>query len=163
MSRSAVDHDRRREQHARLRSGATAHLLRLGHLVIIARLLRRPDPASGPSRSRRLVVRRSTTKARNGTNPAATERDHLAEAEPEPPGEIGHAAQVDDVQKPVDRADDLDDGRLSGGVLERDADEHEHEQADADHVGHGPVAKQARALAPGPRPLLDVACGHLRR
>ena len=142
----AVNHDRRREQHARLRSGATAQFLGLDHLVIIARLLgartftARTFPLETPRRAPLHDKSKKRYKSRRH------QRDQLAEAEPEPPGEIDDGCQIEDVQKPMDRADDVDDGRLSGRVLERDPDEHEHEQTDADHVGHDPVAKQARAL-----------------
>ena len=51
-------------------------------------------------------------------------------------------------KKPWIGPDDLHQGRLVGGVLERHADKDEDEQADSDHIGHGPVAEKSRSLRP---------------
>ena len=106
-----------------------------------ARLAAQPCGVGGGSASRSgAVTFRSATNETNGMVPASATSSRRTDRPPALHAQVGRERQVAHVQEAVDRPDDRDEQRLVGEVLQRHRDQDEHEQSDADHPGHHPVA-----------------------
>src|SRR5579883_1519428 len=82
-----------------------------------------------------------------GNEAGAHHGRQLPQRQSRPAREVEGRRQVDDVEETVDRPHDLGHLRDVGPVLQRDPDQHEHEQAYADDVGHDAVAAQGGLYA----------------
>ena len=81
-------------------------------------------------------------KASRGMNPAPTMRASCKRVRRARRARSTRGQQVDDVEEPVDRPDDLDHLGLARAVLEGDADADQDEQEGPDDIGHDPVPAQ---------------------